>query len=86
MMFKSYEHFYQRPRPADMMFRYDVRYHFAYQWLDNLKINKYAKFDPNKLCVVQELRAVSLTDYDRLDWCSAKPCPPKGLFHMPVVR
>ena len=23
---------------------------FAYQWLDNIKINKYAKFDPNIQC------------------------------------
>ena len=26
------------------------RHHFAYQWLDNVKINKYAKFDPTLPC------------------------------------
>ena len=26
------------------------RHFFAYQWLDNVRINKYAKFDPNKPC------------------------------------
>ena len=25
-------------------------HHFEYQWLDNVNINKYAKFDPNILC------------------------------------
>ena len=27
-----------------------LRHRFAYQWLDNVKINKYAKFDPNLSC------------------------------------
>ena len=25
-------------------------HHFAHQWLDNVKINTYAKFDPNITC------------------------------------
>ena len=36
----------KRPRLAKMMLA-NPRHHFAYQWLDNIKINKYAKFDPN---------------------------------------
>ena len=63
------------------------RHRFAYQWLDNLKINKYAKVDANIYCVVQGLWAFSLTDHDRPDWCSAKPHPSKkNLLRMPVVR
>ena len=38
--------FTKRPRPAEMMFG-EASSLFAYQWLDNIKINKYAKFNPN---------------------------------------
>ena len=32
------------------------RHRFAYKWLDNIKINKYAKFDPNILYVSRVMR------------------------------
>ena len=52
------------------------RHPFAYQWLDNIRINKYAKFAPNipygsiVTCVWEFLQ----TDPNRLDNCSANPC------------
>ena len=45
------------------------RHHFAYKWLDNIKINKYAKFDPNIPC--------GSIVMSRLKGCSANPRPSK---------
>ena len=48
------------------------RHRFAYQSRDNVKVYKFAKFDPNIPC-----GSFLLTDHDRPDWCSAKPRPSK---------
>ena len=48
MWFKSYEHFHQLNMTGQTGHR------FAYQCLNNVKMNKYAKFDQNILAV-QEL-------------------------------
>ena len=37
---------------------------FAYQWLDNVKTNKYAKFDPNMPCG-SRFMGISLTGHNR---------------------
>ena len=77
--------FTKRPPSARMMLA-NPCHHFAYQWQGNIRINKYAKFDPNDK--TQELWGFSLTDHNRLDWCSANPRPSKRWFEMPehVVR
>ena len=45
MWFKRYEHFHLNTSTGQT----DHWHHFAYQWLVNIKINQYVKFDPNIL-------------------------------------
>ena len=77
LRFKSYEHL-DRPNWCSTK----PLHHFAYRWLDNVRINKYASliqiYD-----AVQELWAFSLTDHNRLKWCTANPRHQKGT---PVIR
>ena len=48
-------------------FSQQPRHHFSYQWLDNVKINKYAKFDLNISSGSRVTCAFSRTDrQDRL--------------------
>ena len=46
MRFKSYAHFHQMSSPAKLMLG-EASSPFSYQWLDNVKIHKYTKFEPN---------------------------------------
>ena len=44
-------------------FSQQPRHRFAYEWLDNVKINKYVKFDPNIPCGSKVIN--TLTDWPR---------------------
>ena len=49
------------------------RRRFAYQLLDNIKINKHARFYPNIPRGSRVMGIFSLIDHDQLNWCSVKP-------------
>ena len=47
MRFKSYEHFHLKTSTGQNDAWQSLVTVFANQWLDNININKYAKFEPN---------------------------------------
>ena len=46
------------------------RHSFGYQWLEKVKINNYAKFEPNIPCS-SRVMSILLTDDGQPDLCSA---------------
>ena len=63
------------------VFSYKPRHRFAYQWMDNLKINKYAKFYHNIPC-----GSIVISIYNNRTDAQQSLLHQKRLSRMPVVR
>ena len=58
------------------------RHRFAYQWLDNIKINKFAKFNPNIPCGSRVISILTNTHISRALVCDFPALMAnKGFFH-----
>ena len=66
-------------RPTEMMLGEPCN-RFEYQWLSNVKINKYAKIDLNIPCV-SSVMIILLTGHDRRTDAQQSPSIKNGITH-----